>query len=177
VDSSASKFEQMEIDCSKYNEEIGVLEVNTIDIYEYYGTKKYPEPILSVEEITNIDDKITQASVDTKTKNELAKESKPKHESQTELEKKFEDICNKHTGIQEFGKWQQSYKDPMYVFDKKSNAMKWSEKGMTPKQQRDFTGHTQRPEHALKTLDKQIMQEPYEEYKDVYFPEGQLQKN
>ena len=92
------------------------------------------------------------------------------------MKQKFEDPTRKFEGVERYGQYCQTHKDPQWVPDKKSK-LKWSEKGLT-KQHREKLGFTSIPrEHPMLTMDKDISRNPPQVYKNLYFPPGVMSKN
>jgi len=84
---------------------------------------------------------------------------------------KFSDPTKKFAGVERYGQFCHTHKDPQWVPDNKNN-LKWSEKGLS-KKQREAVGYQGNPrEHPMLTLDKHLTNNPPVAYKNLYFPAG-----
>jgi len=166
----------IEIVGAERNYDINTFEINQVDIDFVNSLEKGSEGTHDFNKMKKVDSIKKESMVGAKNNGTNTNSKHLDNSKEDYMKQKFEDPTRKFEGVERYGHYCQTHKDPQWVPDKKSK-MKWSEKGLT-KQHREKLGLTSAPrEHPMLTMDKDISRNPPKVYKNIYFPPGVMSKS
>ena len=157
-------------------------EVNRVDMEFAHAVEKFSNIKDSANKMSKQDTKVS--GISEKSENILSNpgskttvSTKPSNGPNIDyMKQKFEDPTKVFDGIQKYGQYCQTLKDPQWV-PTKDNKLKWNQKGLN-KTQREKLGIQSFPkEHPMLTMDKEIASSSPKAYKHLYFPPGVMSKS